>query len=146
MPFSIFYTINKENTELFIFGPKPPGPTGRGLKPLGAELQKGRNLWQPYILGFCIDQTVTENNNPSSSIAEIPKVTRPPDISGKMKSLSGKINQLSRHPTSCLVKILTEVFVDFTSKKLDRGCPNGTNTPRGDNFSRHILDSWGVCM
>ena len=30
--------------------------------------------------------------------------------------------------------------------KLDRGCPNGTNTPRGDNFSRHILDSWGVCM
>ena len=31
-------------------------------------------------------------------------------------------------------------------KKLDRGCPNGTNTPRGDNFSRHILDSWGVCM
>ena len=24
-----------------------------------------------------------------------------------------------------------------TTAKLDRGCPNGTNTPRGDNFSRY---------
>ena len=41
------------------------------------------------------------------------------------------------------------------SSKLDWGCPNGTNTPRGDNLwpwpltSKsivHILDSWGVCM
>ena len=35
---------------------------------------------------------------------------------------------------------------DLKKIQLDRGCPNGTNTPRGDNFSRHILDSWGVCM
>ena len=45
MPFSIFYTINQENTENFILGPKPPGPnreraetswgrTGKGPKPL----------------------------------------------------------------------------------------------------------------
>ena len=34
----------------------------------------------------------------------------------------------------------------WPQNQLDRGCPNGTNTARGDNFSRRILDSWGVCM
>ena len=35
----------------------------------------------------------------------------------------------------------------WEQEKLDRGCPNGTNTPRGDNFSRYQnldcdLDLW----
>ena len=28
-------------------------------------------------------------------------------------------------------------FYGTFNRKLDRGCPNGTNTPRGDNFSRY---------
>ena len=44
----------------------------------------------------------------------------------------------------CIAEILLNGTLNHN--KLDRGCPNGTNTPCGDNFSRHILDSWGVCM
>ena len=34
MPFSIFYTINQENTENFILGPKPLVAKLKGPKPL----------------------------------------------------------------------------------------------------------------
>ena len=44
---SIFYTINQENTEIFLRGRNLRSRTGKGPKPLGAELEKGGNLWQP---------------------------------------------------------------------------------------------------
>ena len=48
MPFSIFYTINQENTKNFIVGPKPLGPNRERTGTSLAELEKGRNLWQPH--------------------------------------------------------------------------------------------------
>ena len=59
---------------------------------------------------------------------------------------------LSRDIESYLLIKMTTMYkhvVDTTQSrvKLDRGCPNGTNTPRGDNFSRYQnlhcdLDLW----
>ena len=72
------------------------------------------------------------------------------------------LNGIQRNLTARSQCPIPSLFLGRSVNK-DRGCPNGTNTPRGDNFSRyqnlhcdldlwtskfigHILASWGVCM
>ena len=78
---------------------------------------------------------------------------------------SARHTSAQRHIRPAICSGRSDKFSSGTSRKLDRGCPNGTNTPRGDNIQDikisivtltfdlltsksigHILASWGVCM
>ena len=53
--FYISYILIKKILKILYWGRNLQGRTGKGPKPLGAEPEKGRNLWQPYWLplSFC---------------------------------------------------------------------------------------------
>ena len=49
MPFFLYFIhINNENTVILCWGRNLQGRTGKGPKPLGAEPEKGRNLWHSF--------------------------------------------------------------------------------------------------